>query len=557
MTSPSGIRDTPVLIAGGGPVGLALAIELGLRGVECLVVEPRPQPTRLRPRAKTLSVRTMEHARRWGLAERLRAAAPLPVSWSQDVSFCTSFLGEEITRFTGVLGLADDGESPERGQQMPQYVLEEVLRDVVTGLPAVDLRLGWRLQALDPAGSGPVHATVSDPGGKTWPVTAEYVVGADGARSVVREQIGARYVGATALRPNTGLVFRSRELVSAAPHPPAVQTWLLNRQTPGMMGPIDRDGLWWLIAFGVDGRSADFDPKRLISGALGRDLPVEVVSTDPWTARMELVDRCRSGRVFLVGDAAHLNPPFGGHGLNTGIGDAVDLGWKLAAVLAGWGGPGLLDSYEAERRPLHRRVIDEATSNMATLAPELLGDGLDRPGPAGDRARSAAASRIEQTKRAEYFSTDLVLRHRYQDSPVLPADLDGAGRVPDARPERAVSGCRLPHHWAAPEVSTLDLITGAHAILTADAELGARAGRAAASAGLPVTVTTLDPALMRRLGAELLIVRPDQVVAAVWPAEGQAGRAAETALLDPVFPDTIMARLCGRQGADTTWTRSR
>ena len=134
------------------------------------------------------------------------------------------------------------------------------------------------------------------------------MVGADGARSVVREQIGARYVGATALRPNTGLVFRSRELVSAVPHPPAVQTWLLNRQTPGMMGPIDRDGLWWLIAFGVDGRSADFDPQRLISGALGRDVPVEVVSTDPWTARMELVDRCRSGRVFLVGDAAHLNP---------------------------------------------------------------------------------------------------------------------------------------------------------------------------------------------------------------------------------------------------------
>src|SRR5580700_7214795 len=145
------IRDTPVLIAGGGPVGLALAVELGLRGVECLVVEPRLQPTRLRPRAKTLSVRTMEHARRWGLAGRLRAAAPLPVSWSQDVSFCTSFLGREITRFTGVLGLADDGDSPERGQQMPQYVLEEVLREVVTELPTVDLRLGWRLQSLGTA----------------------------------------------------------------------------------------------------------------------------------------------------------------------------------------------------------------------------------------------------------------------------------------------------------------------------------------------------------------------------------------------------------------------
>jgi 2-polyprenyl-6-methoxyphenol hydroxylase-like FAD-dependent oxidoreductase len=550
MTLGSSMRDTPVLIAGGGPVGLALAVELGLYGIGCVVVEPRPQPTRLRPRAKTLNARTMEHARRWGLAGRLRAAAPLPVSWSQDVSFCTTFLGREITRFTGVLGLADDGDSPERGQQMPQYVLEEVLREVAAELPTVDLRVGWRLQSLDPArpddGDGPVHATLLDPAGIAVPVTAEYVVGADGARSVVREQIGARYVGATALRPNTGLVFRSRDLVSAVPHPPAVQTWLLNRQTPGMMGPIDRDGLWWLIAFGVDGRAADFDPGRLISGALGRELPVEVVSTDPWTARMELVDRCRRGRVFLVGDAAHLNPPFGGHGLNTGIGDAVDLGWKLAAALAGWGGPALLDSYEAERRPLHRRVIDEATANMATLAPELLDDDLDRPGPDGDRARSAAASRIEQTKRAEYFSTDLVLGHRYQDSPVLQA-------VPPATAVRAggsVPGGRLPHHWVSAQVSTLDLITGPHAILTADGELGARAGRAASAAGLPVTVTVLTPPVMGELGAELIVVRPDQVVAAVWPPSGP-DRLAETEFLD-----TTMAMLGGRQGAETTWTRS-
>ena len=536
MTLPSSTRDTPVLIAGAGPVGLALAVELGLRGVECLVVEPRPQPTRLRPRAKTLSVRTMEHARRWGLAERLRAAAPLPVSWSQDVSFATSFLGEEITRFTGVLGLADDGVSPERGQQMPQYVLEEVLRDVVTGLPAVDLRLGWRVQALDATGPGPVLVTLCDQAGKAVPAAAEYVVGADGARSVVREQIGARYVGSTALRANTGVVFRSRELVTAMPHRPAVQTWLLNRQTPGMMGPIDSRGLWWLIAFGVDARSEEVDARRLISGALGRDLPVEVVSTDPWTARMELVDRCRSGRVFLVGDAAHLNPPFGGHGLNTGIGDAVDLGWKLAACLAGWGAPGLLDSYEAERRPLHRRVIDEAASNMATLAPELLADGLDRPGPEGDRARSDAARRITQTKRAEYFSIDLVLGHRYEDSPVLQASPPRPGPWASC----AASGRRLPHLWVSPGVSTLDLVTGTHLIVTADGGLGARAARAAEAAGLPATVAQLEQPLMRRLGAELLVVRPDQVVSAVWPvrSSGHAGEAD--------FLDTTMAMLCGR-----------
>jgi hypothetical protein len=379
------------------------------------------------------------------------------------------------------------------------------------------------------------------------PVTAEYVVGADGARSVVREQIGARYAGSTALRPNTGLVFRSAELVRAAPHPPAVQTWLLNRQTPGMMGPIDRTGLWWLIAFGVDGRAAGFDAAGLISGALGRELPVEVVSTDPWTARMELADHCRSGRVFLIGDAAHLNPPFGGHGLNTGIGDAVDLGWKLAGRLAGWGGPGLLDSYEAERRPLHRRVIDEATTNMATLAPELLDDDLDRPGPDGDRARSAAARRISETKRAEYFSSDLVLGHRYENSPVLPPP-----EPPPGGPwaSGAVPGRRLPHRWVSPQVSTLDLVSGEHLILAADAELGARAGRAAAAAGLPATVTRLDPPQMHRLGAELLVVRPDQVVAARWPGPA-ADRQDETRFLD-----ATMGLLCGRPGVETTWTRS-
>jgi len=554
MTSPirdapargAPIGDAPVLIAGGGPVGLALAVELGLRGVECVVVEPRPQPTRLRPRAKTLNARTMEHARRWGLASRLRAAAPLPVSWSQDVSFCTSFLGTEITRFTGVLGLADDGDSPERGQQMPQYVLEEVLREVATELPTVDLRVGWRLQSLSGAGPGPVHVKLCDPAGETVSVAADYVVGADGARSVVREQIGARYVGSTALRANTGVVFRSQELAAAAPHRPAVQTWLLNRQTPGMMGPIDRHGLWWLIAFGVDGRSADFDARRMLSGALGRELPVEIVSTDPWTARMELVDRCRSGRVFLVGDAAHLNPPFGGHGLNTGIGDAVDLGWKLAARLAGWGAPGLLDSYEAERRPLHRRVIDEAAANMATLAPELLADGLDRPGPEGDRARSAAARHIIETKRAEYFSRDMVLGHRYADSPVLQAFPSAPALAPGLWASCAAPGRRLPHLWVSSQVSTLDLVTGEHVILTADGELGARAGRAAEAAGLPATVTAVEPAVMRRLGAELLVVRPDQVVSAVWPPPATGHSDHPDNPIDFLDMTTTMAMLCGR-----------
>ncbi|GAA3290266.1 hypothetical protein GCM10020295_04210 [Streptomyces cinereospinus] len=151
---------------------------------------------------------------------------------------------------------------------------------------------------------------------------------------------------------------------------------------------------------------------------------------------MQIVDRMRNGRVFLAGDAAHLNPPFGGHGLNTGLGDAVDLGWKLAAVLAGWGGPELLDSYEAERRPVQERVISEATANMRVLSTELLADGLDQDDQAGADARQAAAARIQETKKAEFHSLELVLGLRIAASPILPGEdataRGAAGRCPAA-----------------------------------------------------------------------------------------------------------------------------
>ena len=506
----------PVLVCGGGPAGLALAVELGLRGIPCLVIEPRQQPTRLRPRGKTLNTRTLEHFRRWGIANRVRAAAPLPPSWSQDVSFRTTFLGTEITRFHGVLGLLDIGVSPELGQQLPQYVTEEVLREVALELEPVELRLGSRVTALH-AGADTVSVSVVDPDGNAQNVVADYVVGADGARSVVRESIGAAYVGEQALRPNTGVVFRCEDLASLVPHQPAVQTWVINDETPGMLGPVDQNGLWWLIAFGVDGTTPDLDPRRLVTGAIGRDLPVEVVSTDPWVARMELADRCRAGRVFLVGDAAHLNPPFGGHGLNTGIGDSVDLGWKLAATIDGWAGPEVLDSYPTERVPLHRRVIDEAVANMSTLSPELLGGDLMDPGPRGQEARALAAARIQDTKSQEFFSLDLVLGHRYDSSPILASTKTSN----ETRPwqSAAVPGRRLPHVWLEPDRSTLDLVRLDHIVLAApDTQLGSLRA-AAVDQHMPLDVHRIDPDVMAGLGADWVIVRPDHVVGAVGVGE--------------------------------------
>jgi 2-polyprenyl-6-methoxyphenol hydroxylase-like FAD-dependent oxidoreductase len=575
-------RSVQVLVAGGGPVGLAAAVELGRRGVSCLVIEPREEVSHARPRCKTVNVRTMEHLRRWGIADRFRAAAPLPVSWSKDIVFCTSLAGYELSRFTGVLGLALDGDRfPETGQQAPQYVLEELLRDVVTELPGCDLATGLRVTSVEQDPDA-VRVTVQDRAGGQAIIEAEYVLGCDGPRSTVRDQIGASYVGELALRPNFGMVFHAPGLWPQVRHGPAVQFWVVNDRTPALMGPMDRNGTWWIIALGVPPELGRRTAVSLIEGAAGVPVDARILSDDPWTARMQLVDRLRSGRVFLAGDAAHLNPPFGGHGLNTGIGDAVDLGWKLAAVLHGWGGEELLASYEAERRPVQDRVIREASENMKTLSTDLTAASLEDDTEAGQQARRAAGRRIQQDKAAEFHALDLVLDLCYDPSPLIvpgphpaphpgphlaahpgphPAPHPGPhlaahpgphlaahpGPQPGARP-----GARLPHVWLGPTHSVYDSLGPGMTLLVLDAPAGSWQPlvQAASKAGVPLDVLDLRPrGLRQRYGAGLLLVRPDQHVA--WCAD--ALPADPAAIIDRVRG----ARHDGPEPAATVARRSR
>jgi 2-polyprenyl-6-methoxyphenol hydroxylase-like FAD-dependent oxidoreductase len=518
--SPDIPQQTDVLIIGGGPVGLSAAVELGRHGVSCLIVEPRLTVSHVRPRAKTTNARTMEHFRRWGLAERLRAAAPLKVAWSQDVVYCTTLLGHEVMRFTDCLGLFPQRTElvAEAGQQIAQPLVEEVLREAVGELETCHLCLGWTVLTLEQRDDHVQAMTFNDLGEQRL-VEASYVVGCDGSRSVVRAAIGARYEGASDSRPNFGVVFRSPGLAERQPHGPAVHYWVLNPAYPGLLGRMNLEDQWWGILNGVSAEVGESDPLALIRGLVGAEIEAEVLGTDPWTARMLLADRYRAGRVFLAGDAAHLNPPWGGHGFNTGIGDAVNIGWKLVAALKGWGGERLLESYEAERRPVAERTIREAAANMRVLAPELSNPDLDAAGSAGEQARQSAAQAIRAAKDREFHSLGLVLGYAYDASPVIVDD--GAPPLPESQDYTPVAqpGARLPHRWLPDGASLYDRLGSGFTLLRlGDDGDAAPFVEVAATWGALLTVLDLrDQALMGVYGAPLLLVRPDQHIA--WRGE--------------------------------------
>lgn len=515
------MTQAQILIVGAGPVGLAAAIELGRRGLRVLVVE-RNDRVGYAPRAKTTNIRTREHMRRWGIADALRAASPLGVDYPSHVLFVTRLAGHLLTRIENANYCAP-GQNPlysEHAQWIPQYTVEEVMRRYAQSLPGVEIRFGTELVSFEQDERG-MRARLRDvASGAEQTADCAYLIGADGARSTVRQAIGAQMNGVRRISRHYNIVFRAPGLAQAHRHGPGIMYWQVNKEVPSLVGPMDRDDRWFFAPTQVpEGmKLQDFEAPALIRQATGIDLPYEILSSDEWVASRLIADRYRDRRVFLAGDACHVHPPFGGYGMNMGISDGVDLGWKLAAVLQGWAAPALLATYELERKPVHELVMDEAVANHSLLSHQLYSDGLEDDTPAGTALRREAGDRIWAAKQREFNTLGIVLGSRYQSSPAIVPD----GSAPpvqrfDAYVPSAHPGCLAPHAWLADGSSLYDHFGAGFTLLAnagADDQDIGRAVQAAAAAQIPFTVLRAPSRDAADLyAARYALIRPDQHVA--------------------------------------------
>ncbi|HXQ53610.1 MAG TPA: FAD-dependent oxidoreductase [Stellaceae bacterium] len=513
---------TPVLIVGAGPVGLALAGELGWRGISCLVIE-KGDGSIYQPKMDLVGVRTMEFCRRWGIVPWVEAT-PYPRDYLQDNVYVSSVTGWEFgrDRFPGMAADKPPPQSPQHRERCPQDMFDPVLQRFARSFPHVGLRYHCELVSCADDGAR-VTATVADPrDGTRETIEADYLVGCDGAASAVRLGLGIEMSGNPVLTYTTNAIFRCANFLDLHGKGQAYRYICIGPEgTYATVVAINGNDRFRFSIVGDEvKRTYDEDEVRaLIVKAVGKPFDFELLTIVPWIRRELVADRYGAGRVFIAGDAAHLTSPTGGFGMNMGIQDAVDLGWKLEAMLGGWGGAGLARSYEIERRPVAIRNVREASANLRRmLSPrnDRLRQEAFEPGPAGDAARAAFGAKFSETMRHEWFTLGIHLGYRYEGSPIVVPD--GTPEPPDTvqtYEQTARPGHRAPHVWLAEGKSTLDLYGRGFVLVRFDptAET-APLERAAAAAGMPCSRVDLDHRGAAELyGRALVLVRPDGHVA--------------------------------------------
>jgi 2-polyprenyl-6-methoxyphenol hydroxylase-like FAD-dependent oxidoreductase len=514
--------ETFALIVGGGPVGLAAAIDLSWRRVPAILVTDKLD-TAQHPKCNNTNARSMEHFRRLGIADELRAEG-LPAHVERASAYVTRFCGHEFGRLPRPYS---DWPTPEIPNNVSQIALERLLRHCAERAPDAQIHFGWRLTSFIAREEHVVAEIENTRTGEQRTIKARYLLGIDGASSTVRRALDFAMIGEDgsthrAFMGGTMLSYfiRAPGLIAASKRPPTNMTWILNPWMRGMMYSQDGRETWvvhYQVPPRVDWRAVD--GKAVIAAMIGADVAFEVISSGPWTGGLALIaEHYQFGPVFLAGDAAHLFTPLGGLGMNTGIGDVMNLCWKLAAVHEGWAGPRLLESYEIERRPIGIRNAQLGVRCTRVMDGWVMGADFEDANPAADAARRVFGAKIMEEDRPQYLTVGIQLGERYEDSPIICPD--GSDAPPDTwdsytpldRP-----GARAPHFWLAPGRALYDELGKGFTLIDFGASADARGLMMAAQMrGVPIKILSLDrPSDLYR--SKLVLIRPDQHIA--WHGE--------------------------------------
>jgi len=522
-----------VVIVGGGPVGVALAVELGLRGIDCALVEQRREPQRI-PKGQNLTQRSVEHFHFWGIADELRAARLLPKSYPMSGIIAYRDLNNEYWYAPPLREIVNPYYFQEN-ERLPQYQGEYVLRARMAQLANVEARFGWIAETIKQDAGGLEVAIVEDGGGARDILRGDYVVGCDGGHSITRKQIGIGRGGADFDQLMVLALFRSRELHKRLERFPPRSTYrVIHPELHGywqFFGRVDVGESWFFHSPVPANTTRDnYDFHGLLQKAAGFSFACEFDYVGFWDLRIAVAETYQAGRVFIAGDAAHSHPPYGAYGLNNGLDDVVNLGWKLAAKLKGWGGDALLATYSQERRPIFKETAQDFIEAGIRRDREF----LQRYSPERDRAEFERAWKDHANSAAPRV---LTYEPHYEGSPIVYGPPHGTSSASGTHTFKARAGHHLPPQRLRSRRNVFEELGKEFTLFVFDGEDATVTKFAQAAEAMRVPLKIVRDSYedgRRAYEAKFILVRPDRYVA--W-----------TGINPPSDAAGIIGRVTGRQ----------